>query len=151
MTIELEIQIASNAKTLPHPSQFKNWVSRILDERMDEIEITIRIVDEEEITELNRKFREKNSPTNVLAFPAEINSNIDLPINILGDVVICASVVEEQAKQANKELLAHWAHMVTHGVLHLLGYDHQNDHDAKKMEDLETKILIDLGFPAPYN
>lgn len=148
MTIELELQIASDAKTLPHPSQFREWISVALWNRMEEAELTIRIVDEEEITDLNEQYRGKNKPTNVLSFPAEIDEQFGLPI--LGDIVICAPVVEHEALSQNKDLLAHWAHMVIHGTLHLLGFDHQNNNEAVEMEELETDILDKLGFPPPY-
>ena len=148
MTIELELQIASNAKTLPHPSQFREWISTVLWDRLDTAELTIRIVDEEESAELNEQYRHKEGPTNVLSFPADVDPEFDFPL--LGDIVICAPVVEEQATDCDKELLAHWAHMVVHGTLHLLGYDHENHVEAEEMEDIETEILTKLGYPPPY-
>lgn len=148
MTIELELQIASNAQTLPHPSQFREWVGNTLDDRFTDAELTIRIVDLEEMTELNETYRKKSGATNVLSFPAEIDQAFELPL--LGDIIICAPVVQQEAEDANIELLAHWAHMVVHGTLHLLGYDHINKLDAEEMETLETQILTELGYPAPY-
>lgn len=148
MTIELELQLASSAKTLPHPAQFREWLSAVFAQYPSDAELTIRIVDEEEIQELNFKYRDKDKPTNVLSFPTDSHDEFD--INLLGDIVICAPVVEKEAAAQDKELLAHWAHMVVHGVLHLLNYDHQNDQQAKEMESLETKILVDLGFSPPY-
>lgn len=148
MTIELELQIASNAQTLPHPSQFREWVSSTLDNRLDTAELTIRIVDIEEMKELNQTYRKKSGATNVLSFPAEIDKSFDLPL--LGDIVICAPIVQKEANDADIELLAHWAHMVVHGTLHLLGYDHIEKEEAEVMEAIETRILTDLGFSAPY-
>lgn len=148
MTIELELQIASNAKTLPHPSQFREWVGTTLANIQNDAELTIRIVDEEEMTELNSTYRKKNGPTNVLSFPAEPYHEFDLPL--LGDIVICASVVQKEASDANIDLLAHWAHMVVHGTLHLLGYDHIKDEEAAVMEAMEESILTHMGYPAPY-
>lgn len=148
MAIELELQIASDAQTLPHPSQFKEWISRTLANRYDDLEITIRIVDEEEMTHLNTVFRNKEGPTNVLSFPGEVNPNFGM--HSLGDVVICAPVVQTESEANGKPMLEHWAHMVIHGTLHLLGYDHVDPNDAKKMETLETKIMQDLGYAAPY-
>ncbi len=148
MTIELELQIASNAQTLPHPSQFREWVGSTLSERMDEAQLTIRIVDEEEMTELNETYRKKQGPTNVLSFPADINPEFEMPL--LGDIVICASVVQRESSDAEIDLLAHWAHMVVHGTLHLLGYDHIQKDDAELMEALEEEILTEMGYPAPY-
>lgn len=148
MTIDLEIQIASNIKTLPHPSQFREWISAVLSDKLHDAELTIRIVDKEESAELNRNYRKKFGPTNVLSFPANVDPKFDL--TLLGDIVICAPIVEQQALDHNKELLAHWAHMVVHGALHLLGYDHIDDEDAKIMEEIETKILVQLGYAPPY-
>ena len=148
MTIELELQIASEAQTLPHPSQFREWVGTTLSDRLDDAELTIRIVDIEEMTELNSTYRKKEGPTNVLSFPADVDPEFDLPL--LGDIVICASVVQQEASDANIELLAHWAHMVVHGTLHLLGYDHIEDDEAEIMEALEEQILTNMGYPAPY-
>lgn len=148
MTIELELQIASEAQTLPHPSQFREWVAHSLVDRLDSAELTIRIVDEEEMTELNETYRKKHGPTNVLSFPAEISSEFELPL--LGDIVICAPVIQRESEDGNIELLAHWAHMVVHGTLHLLGYDHIYKDEAEIMENIETEILTGLGYKAPY-
>lgn len=148
MTIELELQIASDAQTLPHPSQFRDWIGMTLADKYDNVEMTIRIVDIDEMTMLNQTYRKKIGPTNVLSFPAEISSEFE--INLLGDIVICAPVVQREAEDADIDLLAHWAHMVVHGTLHLLGFDHENDEEAEVMEKLETQILTKLGYPAPY-
>lgn len=148
MTIELELQIATNAKTLPHPSQFREWVGNTLDDRFDDIEMTIRIVDVEEMTELNQTYRKKQGPTNVLSFRAEANPEFDL--SLLGDIIICAPVIQEEADAADIDLLAHWAHMVVHGTLHLIGYDHIIQEEAEVMEAREKQILNELGFPDPY-
>jgi probable rRNA maturation factor len=148
LTIELELQIASEAQTLPHPSQFREWVGGTLADRLDDAELTIRIVDVEEMSELNSTYRKKIGPTNVLSFPADVDPQFEMAL--LGDVVICASVVQQEASDANIELLAHWAHMVVHGTLHLLGYDHIQEDEAAIMEALEEQILTSLGYPAPY-
>jgi probable rRNA maturation factor len=150
--VDLELQIATSAKTLPHPSQFKSWVSVILKDKLKEnIELTIRIVDESEIIDLNHRYRNKNKATNVLSFPIELDFGADLDYRMLGDIIICASVVEKEAREQNKELLAHWAHMVVHGLLHLLGYDHENPEEANIMESLESELLQNLGFKSPYS
>lgn len=148
MSIDIELQIASHAKTLPHPAQIREWVSLVLYHRVTTAELTIRIVDEPEMAELNWQYRTKEGPTNVLSFSYE-----SLPISaryLLGDIVICASVVAEEAEKYNKPLLSHWAHMVIHGVLHLLGFDHDVSEKAVEMESIETELLIKLGFPSPY-
>ena len=155
MTVELELQIATNAKTLPHPSQFKEWVGVVLSdqithlENLNDVELTIRIVDEDEMIDLNYRYRHKNGSTNVLSFPVQVD--VDFDYHVLGDIVICAAVVELEAKQQNKELLSHWAHMVVHGILHLLGFDHENELTARRMENIEISLMKQLGFLSPYN
>jgi probable rRNA maturation factor len=149
VAIDLELQIASDAKMLPHPSQFREWISVSLGERVEtDVELTIRIVDTAEMKEYNKKYRNKNKPTNVLSFPGEIRE--DLEYNYLGDIIICAPVIEEEARKTNKDLVAHWAHIVIHGALHLIGFDHKEKAEAVVMERLETQILIMLGYPPPY-
>ncbi len=148
MSIELELQIATLAKTLPHPAQIREWVNLTLYNRVDTAELTIRIVDEAESADLNQQYRNKPGPTNVLSFPYDPEPGI--ASRLLGDIVICAPVVEQEAILENKSLLAHWAHMVIHGLLHLLGYTHDFDDDAAEMENLETELLLRLNFPPPY-
>ncbi|MFM8453793.1 MAG: rRNA maturation RNase YbeY [Gammaproteobacteria bacterium] len=148
MSVEIELQIASNTKTLPHPNQFKDWVSKALDNRIENGEITIRVVDVEEMSALNFSYRNKNGPTNVLSFPYDVPSYMD--VDLIGDIIICAPVVQEEADRYNVQFLAHWAHMVVHGTLHLLGYDHELDEEAALMEGLETSILQQFGFKNPY-
>src|SRR5690606_500913 len=111
-------------------------------------ELSIRIVDRDEIQALNAQYRHKNTPTNVLSFPCELPPAVDVPL--LGDIVICAQVVQEEAAAQHKAELSHWAHMVVHGTLHLLGYDHMDDAEANEMESLEIEILNTLGFANPY-
>jgi probable rRNA maturation factor len=108
----------------------------------------VYIVDETESQELNFQYRKKNKPTNVLSFPADIPDEVGVPL--LGDLVVCAPVVEREAKEQGKTLEAHWAHMLVHGTLHLLGYDHIEDDEANVMEALETRLITQLKFPAPY-
>jgi len=148
MSIELELQIASNIKTLPHPAQFREWISVTLFQRLDTAELTIRIVDEEEGAALNEQYREKQGATNVLSFPYQPMPGV--ASRLLGDIVICAPIVEKEAEEHNKPLISHWAHMVIHGTLHLLGYNHEVESEAIEMETLETAILLQLGFEPPY-
>lgn len=144
----IDIQIVTDKK-VPDTSALKRWcLSALADDKRD-AELTLRIVDAEEMQHLNATYRGKDKPTNVLSFPSELPEEIG--IAMLGDIVICAGVVEHEAAEQNKSSDAHWAHMVVHGTLHLQGYDHIHDDDAEKMEALETDILTDLGFPAPYN
>ena len=155
MTIDLELQIAVEPTDTPLPSQedFERWVTLVLastGERIREeaLELCIRIVSEEESRALNNQYREKDKPTNVLSFPADLPPGI--PSALLGDLVICQTIVEKEALEQNKALKAHWAHMVVHGTLHLLGYDHETDLEAEEMEALEVELLTSAGFPNPY-
>lgn len=144
----LDLQVASVASDLPSSEQIERWAARALQGRRDEAELSVRIVDADESQELNAQYRHQDKPTNVLSFPADLPPELELPL--LGDLVICAPVVAREAAEQQKTLAAHWAHMVVHGTLHLLGYDHIEDDEAEMMEQLETDILLDLGFPAPY-
>jgi probable rRNA maturation factor len=111
-------------------------------------QLTVRVIGEAEGAALNRDYRGRTGATNVLSFPFAEPFMLRPPL--LGDIVICAPVLVAQAQQQNKSLQAHWAHLVVHGVLHLLGYDHEDDRQADVMETLETKILVQLGFADPY-
>lgn len=146
----VDLQIACDTSLqLPHLAQFELWAeSAIVTKPISELELTIRIVDEDEGRLLNSTYRNKNYATNVLSFPFECPEGIELPL--LGDLVICAQVVEREAKEQNKSLLAHWAHLVVHGCLHLQGYDHIEDAEAEVMEALETQIMQQLGYADPY-
>lgn len=146
----VDIQNACNANNLPTEELFQQWVEQAFSSVTTKaFELTIRLVDVAESQQLNNQYREKDKPTNVLSFPFEVPEGIEL--NLLGDLVICAQVVEQEAQAQNKELFNHWAHMVIHGCLHLLGYDHINDTDANEMEALEVKILAELSIANPYN
>lgn len=145
----LDLQIAChNSEGLPDEATFQRWLEHILSPYNQDIELTIRLVDEAESTELNSTYRGKNQPTNVLSFPFEAPPGIELPL--LGDLIICRQVVEREAIEQQKMLEAHWAHMVVHGCLHLLGYDHIDDNEAEEMESFETRIMQELGYPDPY-
>ena len=145
----LTLQYASRQTGVPSRYYFKRWAAAVLaDQRKKSSELTIRIVDKEESAALNEAYRHKPGPTNVLSFPFEAPPHLKL--KVLGDVVICAPVVAKEALEQQKPLLAHWAHMVVHGVLHLLGYDHVQDNEAEIMEALEIKLLARLGHANPY-
>lgn len=148
--IELDVQYASAATDLPSVEQLQRWVHAALTAAAytEPAELTIRIVDEEEGQALNRDYRQRDYATNVLSFP--FDEAIELPLNLLGDLVVCAPVVSREAAQQEKAVSAHWAHLVVHGCLHLLGYDHTNDDDADTMENLEVTIMATLGFANPY-
>ena len=145
----IELQIACEQETgLPTAEQIEQWATAAVQPQSDVVEMTVRIVDEAESHELNLNYRGKDRPTNVLSFPFECPDEVELPL--LGDLVICRQVVEREAQEQGKPLMAHWAHMVVHGSLHLLGYDHIEDDEAEEMESLETQIMIGLGFVDPY-
>ena len=153
----IELQIASPSKETPTEELISQWVNCAIEAANSQTnataistdaEVSIRVVDTNESQMLNREYRHQDKPTNVLSFPAELDAIIELPL--LGDLVICAPVVENEAQQQQKTSTAHWAHMIIHGTLHLIGYDHIDDNDAEIMEALETQILTNLGFNAPY-
>lgn len=149
MSIELDLQIAvENEQNLPSFEDFSNWLTAAIMPFQHQAEVTIRIVDQAESHQLNLDYRGKDKPTNVLSFPFEAPPEVEL--DLLGDLVICQPVVEQEAIEQEKPLMAHWAHMVVHGSLHLLGYDHIDDQDADEMEALETEIMQKMGFNDPY-
>ncbi|AUX72082.1 rRNA maturation RNase YbeY [Erwinia pyrifoliae] len=145
----LDLQLACKSEQgLPTEGDFQRWLEAVLPQFQPESEVTIRLVDEAESHQLNHTYRGKDKPTNVLSFPFEAPPGIELPL--LGDLIICRQVVEQEAAEQEKVLEAHWAHMVIHGSLHLLGYDHIVDDEAEEMESLETEIMLALGYPDPY-
>ena len=148
MAILVDIQRAWTLKETPGAASIESWVNAALGNRTGPFELNIRIVDQQESAQLNLHYRGKEGPTNVLSFPFDAVTPEPMPI--LGDLVICGPVVLEEAKEQNKKNDAHWAHMVVHGVLHLLGYDHCVDNEAEEMETLERAILRGLNYPDPY-
>jgi probable rRNA maturation factor len=148
LSTQVDLQIACEASDLPSEADFTRWVEAVLKQQKAAGEVCIRIVDAEESRELNRDYRGKDAPTNVLSFPFEVPPGI--PVTLLGDLVICAEVVAQEAKEQHKALQDHWAHMVVHGTLHLLGFDHINDDEAEEMEALERALLARLDIADPY-
>lgn len=137
----------TDAPSLPEPSRFELW-SRAAYLGKDASGVCIVLVDEDESQALNSRYRGKGGPTNVLSFPMQLPEQVGE--RVLGDLVICAPVVEREAREQGKPALAHWAHMVVHGMLHLQGYDHEAEAEAAAMEELEVRILEELGFDNPY-
>jgi len=147
MNINLDVQREVDA--LPNNEELLKWVTETLVfEKYSDTELTIRFVDEKESADLNKQYRHKSGSTNILSFPFETPAEVEL--DLLGDLVICTDVVKKQAIEQKKDEIAHWAHMVVHGTLHLLGYDHLTDAEADIMEDKEIKILSQLGYTDPY-
>lgn len=145
---EVHVDNAQDEISPPEDDEFQRWVNAALTNKQTPTELSIRIVSTDESTYLNSTYRKKSKPTNVLAFPAEFPDGMQHPL--IGDLAICAAVVDQEAKQQNKLALSHWAHMTIHGTLHLLGYDHQTPEQAEEMESLEIQILHNLGIANPY-
>jgi len=149
VSLTLDIQCASS-EPVPDEDDLRRWIAATLarQQHRGDTEISLRLVDTEEMSRLNRDYRHREGPTNVLSFPAALPPELGLPL--LGDIVICAPVVRDEAAAQHKPLAAHWAHMAVHGTLHLLGYDHIEEDQAIAMEALESAILADLDYPCPY-
>lgn len=149
-TLHLGVSYGLPRAGLPSTASFRLWVAAALQgaSRRKATELAIRLVDDQEGRTLNRDYRGKDYPTNVLSFPAELPPGVGLPL--IGDLAICAPVVLREAAEQGKPPRHHWAHMTVHGVLHLLGYDHIVEAEAEAMEALETHILARLEIPDPY-
>ncbi|MCD9098535.1 rRNA maturation RNase YbeY [Luteimonas fraxinea] len=150
--LDVAIGYALPRRGLPAATSFRKWSAAALAGRIREADLAIRIVDEDEGRALNRHYRGKDYATNVLSFPAELPEGLPegVRLPLLGDLVICAPVVAREAAEQAKSLNAHYAHLTVHGVLHLLGWDHEDDKDAEAMEQLEREILAGLGIEDPY-
>jgi probable rRNA maturation factor len=150
VTVRVTLQNPHQLKDIPQKKQFQHWLNAVFAHKnfckIPCEEITIRIVNKEESAELNKNFRGKTGPTNVLSFSYEPLSELDS----LGDLAICKDIVCEEAITQEKDVFAHWAHLSIHGTLHLLGYDHVKEQEAVVMENLEKEILLALGYPNPY-
>ena len=153
MTAQVDIQIAVDDESVPGSDDIVIWVSRAVRAagRRVDVDVSVRVVNATEMQQLNSEFREQDKPTNVLSFPTGDIEGLPSDANVpLGDIVVCAEIVRSEAKEQGKTAEAHWAHMVVHGTLHLLGFDHESDSDAATMEGLEVKILTDNGIANPY-
>lgn len=151
---KIEIQRIYKSAGQPDSGQIKSWVNAALEGITQDQSCVVRIVDCKESADLNQQFRHKQGPTNVLSFPFELPDGFetidDTGLNILGDLVICAPVLEKEALEQHKTLANHWAHIVIHGVLHLVGYDHIDEEEAEQMESKEIAILDSLHINNPY-
>ena len=150
MTDAVDIQLTDSSATTPDARQIRSWVGAVFTilERSP-LALTVRVVGEEEMTKLNQRHRGRNQPTNVLSFPIEALPG--MCTDLLGDIVVCGPVVNREAAIQHKLPMSHWAHMVVHGMLHLLGYDHKSDQEATAMETLEKSVLEGLGYSDPYH
>lgn len=149
MALELELQLAAKTADVPSEADFRAWVEAALADRRSATELVIRIVDAEEGQALNATWRGRDRPTNVLSFPADLPPELELPL--LGDLVLCAPVVAAEAGEQGKSVADHYAHLTIHGLLHLLGFDHEDDAAAEIMETEERRILAGLGIADPYH
>ena len=150
MSYQIDIQDVSLSCVHPSEQLIKHWIEATLSSRIKAAEVCIRIVDEAESQQLNAQYRKKDAPTNVLSFYYDLADEVQGEQRFLGDLVICGQVLEKEAKAQQKTLEAHWAHMVIHGLLHLIGYDHQNETQASEMEKEEISMLEKLGYTNPY-
>ena len=146
--LDVAVSYALPRAGLPAANSFRKWVAAALDGRIREADLAVRLVDAREGRALNRHYRGKDSATNVLSFPAELPEGVRLPL--LGDLVLCAPVVAREAREQRKPLAAHYAHLTVHGVLHLLGWNHEDGREAECMEGLEREILAGMGIDDPY-
>ncbi len=153
MNVLVDVQSACDDDTIPEAATIDAWVMRAVEaaDAVSDVEVSVRIVGTDEIQALNLDYRDKDKPTNVLSFPAGPIAGLpdDAPV-LLGDIVVCASVVAGEAAEQDKAVGDHWAHMLVHGTLHLMGFDHETDAEAAEMEALETRILAANGLPDPY-
>lgn len=153
MTAQVDVQLAADDESIPAADDIAIWVNRAIDAAgsSSKREVSVRVVDADEMQQLNSEFRDQDKPTNVLSFPAgELAGLPDDADRPLGDIVVCAAVVADEAEQQGKRPGDHWAHMIVHGTLHLLGFDHESDSDAAEMEGLENRIMTDHGIASPY-
>lgn len=151
MPVCVTVENLSGFESCPDDEQFQRWAAVALSVSArfrEDAEVYIRVVDEEEMQALNTQYRHQPKPTNVLSFPFEPPPEVTS--NYLGDIIICAQVVDREAHTQGKPAEFHWAHMVVHGILHLLGFDHETETDAEQMERLEAQLLTGLGFSNPY-
>jgi len=147
VNLRLDIQNAA-PEPAPDEDDIRRWIMAALDHELSEAEVSLRLVGETEMRELNERYRDRRSSTNVLSFPADLPQGVDHPL--LGDIVVCPAVVQREALARGGSGERHWAHVLVHGSLHLLGYDHVERDRARTMEALETRIMRKLGYPCPY-
>jgi len=159
-SLHLDVNDLCDHENTPNDSVIKKWLSYTLDyidnesiQNHTDFEVSLRIVSEADISELNDQYRRQNKVTNVLSFPSKVNELLHWPKAYtyhLGDIVICASILDEEARKQKKNIQFYWCHIVVHGFLHLFGYDHSSELEAEEMENLEREICVNLGFTDPY-
>lgn len=152
MQVEVEVQSATQSPNIPALDQFQHWVEEALKGKGESFSLAIRLVDEPEMQKFNFQYREKDYATNILSFLSDLPESLPEEIrqSQLGDLLICAPVVNREAIEQGRQETDHWAHLTIHGVLHLLGYDHEQAEEARVMESLEIETLARLGISDPY-
>ena len=150
MNIQIDVTNSHNYAEIPSEKDFTIWALAALHDQFDQVDLSICLVNLEESADFNQRYRHKEGPTNVLSFPFEVPEGFELDTHSLGDLIICVPLMAREAREQNKDLHFHWAHLVIHGVLHLQGFDHVEEDEAVAMELTETKILQSLNFPNPY-
>lgn len=155
VAVTADLQVACDEPHIPAEADIRAWIAAAVEQSncptREQVEVAVRVVDAEEMQTLNRLYRDSDKPTNVLSFPAaDIAGLPPAAAQILGDVVVCAPVVAREAAEQGKPVADHWAHMIVHGTLHLLGFDHESDTEAAAMEALETRILASQNVTDPY-
>lgn len=151
MKADVELQVATvDQEGIPTEETLEKWAQTALEigGRNTDAELTVRIVGCDEIRALNGIYRHKDKPTNILSFPFECPPEVDLPL--IGDLIVCLEVLKKEAAEQKKTVEEHFAHLIVHGCLHLIGYDHIEETDAKIMEPLEVKAVKALGYDDPY-
>lgn len=151
MTVSVEVSISETIESadedVPDPELLQAWAAAAYLDETPAI-ASLLVTSADEMQALNKQYRDQDKPTNVLSFPMQSPKEVD--VQLLGDIVLCAEVIRQEAKQQSKSMLSHWAHMVVHGMLHLQGYDHTDNEEAEEMEQLEIRILDQIGFESPY-
>ena len=155
MNVTVDIENDCPHHWVPDSKEMEFWINsanEVIVPKAEQVNVSVRVVSEKHSASLNNQYRDKDYPTNVLSFPCELPASTiaELDAAPIGDIAICAQIVENEAKQQHKSLDAHWAHLLTHGFLHLNGYEHDDDVSAEEMESVEISILSKLGFPNPY-
>ncbi len=154
MNISVDLQIACQVDSVPQEAEVQAWLEQALQtgkpHASKRCDVSVRIVDEDESRQLNKQYRQQNRATNVLAFPAAVVGVPKDEAELLGDLVLCGPLVEQEAEEQGKSPASHWGHLLIHGMLHLLGYDHETESQAVEMETMERKILADRGIEDPY-
>ena len=147
---KVDFQVIFKSSEQPNQQQIQYWIDTVLENSEENTEIVVRIVDEQESAQLNENYRHRSGPTNILSFPFEAPEIEGFTSELLGDLVICAPVLEREAIEQQKNIFDHWAHIIVHGVLHLLGYDHIDETEAEEMENIEIALLKKMNINNPY-